>query len=48
MNPPATLTVILKNEDSMYPNKYYIKLQPEIVNTDVKKGTITIEEEKEQ
>jgi hypothetical protein len=26
INPPKTLTVVLKNKDSMIPNKYYINL----------------------
>jgi hypothetical protein len=34
-NPPETLTVILKNEDSMFPNKYFFNLQIEVVDTDV-------------
>jgi hypothetical protein len=34
MNPPSTLTVILKNEGSLFPTKYYINLQKKVVNTD--------------
>lgn len=26
INPPKTLTVVLKNENTMFPNKYYINL----------------------
>jgi hypothetical protein len=35
VNPPTTLTVVLKNEGSMFPNRYYINLQTTVVNTNV-------------
>ena len=33
--PPASLKVILKNEQTLFPNSYYFNLLVEIINTDV-------------
>ena len=45
VNPPETLTLLLKNEGSMFPNKYYFNFLTEVLNTDVVEETIAAEQE---
>ena len=33
--PPASLKMVLKNEQTLFPNSYYFNLLVEVINTDV-------------